>query len=243
MVGCGTESNNSKSMRKKSAVSESTPTAEAQPVVVEKDPDSAGTESGLDDISIGDSPLPEPPMQGWLDSATGYRFVLLDEKAVSFAVADVETSEMALYMDLTKKQREDAIGAKQQGNKALLDTLTVFYPPAAVVVGLADNLAPLLDSLGASGTGSSRRKSLCERKLGSGWHFPPEELIRNAIEDDIVVSVPELEAAQVWLTMGNIWKAKSFDFDGGTNKLGNVVHEDEAKALKRVLCVARDHNG
>jgi hypothetical protein len=194
-------------------------------------------------------PKPAPPtsMPGWLDEGTGYRFVLLeDEGEVTWELADAETEQAALYMDMSKAELKAAEEAKEAGDAAftsLLQTLTPIVPEAGVIL----QVKLLLDQFGVDFAASqTRRKSLCERTLKSGWHVPAPELVKNALEDGLIEAIPEAAATRVWLAVSAEW----FTHDMRAYKLpvapsdttGDIVDLDPKTDKAHVLCVARDHS-
>lgn len=182
-------------------------------------------------------PEPRKPLPGWVDKGTGYRFFLLEDEA-TFAVADVESEDFATFLDLTPTERKEVAAAKQQGEDSAVKTVGLLFPEAGIYLELARTIVRGLESLGASLEGPGRRKSLCERKLGDGWHFPTEQLVRDADEDEIRKNVENLEGKSVWLA-GRFFASKhSYTFVKDAAGTEQWVLDDPKLAS---LCVTRDH--
>ncbi len=173
----------------------------------------------------------KPPI-GWLDSGTGYRFVLL-EGDDTYSVVDVETDVFTAYIDLTPDQRQDAEEARQAGLGNAISVLTVFYPTYGVYAQMAQQLAGSLDAVGAQLKDPNRRKSLCERKLGAGWHYPNDTIVTNADEDEITKNIKDLVGKNVWLTQGLIWGPRVYEFkkDDTPNQQTNVLFDQKNASL------------
>lgn len=182
-------------------------------------------------------PAPRKPLPGWVDEGTGYRFFLLEDPA-AFTVADVESEDFATFLDLTPSERQDVAAAKLESEDSAVKTVAILFPEVGVYLELARAIVRGLESFGASLDGPGRRKSLCERKLGDGWHYPSEQLVKDADEDDVRKNVKELEGKSVWLA-GRLGASKhSYTFVQDAAGTRQWVLDDPKLAS---LCVTRAH--
>lgn len=194
-------------------------------------------EAPKDSVEPKAKPVTRKPLPGWVDSGTGYRFHLLEDDA-TFTVADVESEDFALFLDLSAEDRKEATVQKQKSEDDAFNFVAVIAPQYAGYAELVRAVVRGLESFGASLEGPGRRKSLCERKLGEGWHYPTQQLVQDADEDDVRQHVEKLEGKSVWLA-GRFGASKhSYTFVKGAAGTEQWVLDDPKLAS---LCVLRAH--
>jgi len=183
-----------------------------------------------------------PTSQGWLAPAINFRFQLLDSGKVDWDKADIETTDVTVYIDMTPQERQAALDAGEKQVSTILGLVATFYPPAATYIAIGAQVLDQLKALGVNFDGAplNRRPSLCERTLGRGWHFVTSQMMIDADDDGIVAQFPALAGSSAWVIDGNNLFHHKHDFSATAGQSGKKSLELDGKAQHHAVCAVRN---